>query len=141
MKLLLFALVVFCVGCSPVAGPTSVNVEDLTAGERAIVEYTQCYADFHGRGKYDVYISEKPKMYPCPPPNENEQCPGKGWAYPDSTTVTYWGPWVRGEYNGPRTDFDLSIVASHEVCHTTGIWNEVRAELCALDAFNRSNCR
>ena len=129
------------VGCTPVTGPTT--VEDLThPNEVKIFEYTQCYADFAGRteyGPYTVIITDKARMYPCPPPHEGE-CPAMGWAFPQSTHVNYWGPWVRGEYNGSRTDWDLSIVAAHEVGHTTGLWDETKAELWAINAYLTSDC-
>jgi hypothetical protein len=135
---MLLSIIVLLIGCSPITKPS--EIEDLKhPNEVKIYNYTQCYAAFAGRGEYSVFIVEKAKMYPCSPPHEGE-CPAKGWAMPSTTKVSFWGPWVRGEYNGSRTDFELSIVAAHEVGHTTGLWDEMRAELWATDAYHTSGC-
>ena len=138
-KLLLIVLSLFLISCVNPVGPTKVD-ETRHPNENKIIEYTSCYAEFHGID-VKVYIEEKAKLYACA--SGEIACPAKGWAWPDSDNVHYWGPWVRDEYDPDPVDGDweLSMVASHEVCHLTGIWDETRTELCATDAYNRSECK
>ena len=134
-SLLLF---VACGRSGSVSGPD--EDEYRHPNEITIIDNTKCYAGFHELGEIRVIIQEEVKLFECGD-GSGRHCPGKGWAWPDSDYVTYWGPWVRNEYpSDPATEFSLNMVASHEVCHIKTGFNETRAELCALDAYIRSDC-
>jgi hypothetical protein len=127
-----FALMALLIltGC---AYPTS-STDIGHPNEVKIHTYTQCYGQYHGLGTIRVVFFDERR-----PARNGGYVAGSAW--PGEREVSYWRAWVRGEWDGPRTDKHLDALAAHEVCHSSGIWDETEANVCTVEAMAKAGCR
>lgn len=140
MKTMLWALaylpfalmaLLLLVGCLSPTGPSDTPTHPQ---EVKIHTYTQCHGQHHGIAPIRVLFFEEER-----PAENGGYVVGSAW--PGEREVSYWAKWVRGEYDGPKTDKQLEAVAAHEVCHSSGIWDETEANVCAVEAMAKAGCR
>lgn len=128
LYVLVAAALYFALGCGKVT-PTGPSTEL----EGVFLDLAQCYADELGLGTVTLGVFEKARPY----------CPREGpcgyvacGAWPDSRTIECWGDWI----NNPSSVVDFPNYAAHEVCHLSGIWDEMEAELCAFALTSKGVC-
>ncbi len=153
-------LIVIAIGscglsCESLTAPTNVH----NPRELLIETYTKCYAAHHEIGKVDVRFQDEKYIVPYDNPSALSPDmkllnlpswvrvpvkrapavvlvgPAAGWTHPLSDLVTYWRPWVH-----EATNDSLAWVASHEVCHLTGIRDEKSTNACNEKNFWVAGC-
>lgn len=119
----------------PVAEP--VRVEDLT----------QCYGTYLGLDGINVVYTSRVVWTECSPGQMGKgpdgECVAGAWSRPGADFVTWYKPFVddRCEHCVHSTeDFHLNVIAAHEACHLTGIWDEAEARDCAAKAVANAEC-
>jgi len=131
-----------CGGGGAPTGPDGVSAPG-SPNEVRIAEFTRCHADLKGVD-VSVLFTERPRRYECPEggvPDETGLCPALGWSDLEERAVTWWRPWVRGEWQ-PLEPHSLEMAAAHEACHVAlHTTDEAVANFCAALAYREGGCR
>lgn len=123
----LFSILYAIVGCT--ANPAAPT--DLTPNEAYTCAVVQCYGEHHKLdGEIMCIFTDKP-YYPEP------DVLAAAWAWPGTRTIYFYKPYVNS--SGATRQY-LNAIASHEVCHLKGHWDEQVTEFCAEMARRDSEC-
>lgn len=139
MKLLFLVLIaaIVLMGCGG-TGATTPSVVEMTQAEYRLFQYLQCYARAHNlKGTVELALFDGPRidkgggLIICQTWPLTNQRTGK---------VECWKQWVNGDTQYEVDDHAFSSVASHEICHMTGLWDEQSTGACASQYLNSGVC-
>lgn len=123
--LIVLSCLLVSLGCESPFSPSA----PLTPPEEAFLKASNCLAKGLSLPPVTLALWEKPKPS------------GEGYvaceAWPHSSEISCWREFL----NGARyADVDKLPYAAHEVCHLSGIWDELQTEVCAHALLQRTSC-
>ena len=140
--LIMGIMALYC--CTNPTGSSSVPTHP---NEILIASFTQCFAKFNGLPEINVYFKDYLDLTQCDPSRDNwgpkdGKCPAAGRASYGYYSVSYWGPWVRGEIAEYPIEVPwmLREVAAHEVGHVKCGNEEWQANMCMFVALESGEC-
>lgn len=117
------AVAILSWGCGA-PGPTGPS----SPQEAAFLDTAQCFANQLELGTVSLTTFDQARPV------------GTGYvacgAWPGGHVIECWSSWI----NDPASVRFFGGVAAHEVCHLSGLWDEMDAELCASSLVSKGVC-